>query len=110
MTVPVQTLNREIEVWRRIFVEDESGGRSAVWNYMSTERTRIMQPSIDQQLVAAQAGAQLTHIAYFLPTVDILRGDELRGENQVLSIWAVSTPSEPVYLRANCEELDVENE
>lgn len=108
MSVPVQKLNRYVEVWRREFTEDSAGGRTATIHYFATVRTRILQPTEGQQTVAAQSGARLTHVAYFLPDTDVQRGDELRGDDQTIRVYATYVPSEPIYLRADCEAIGAE--
>ncbi len=110
MRPPRHLLNRSLEVWRRAFVADGSGGRSATWGQVGTVRARVSQPSAAERTVAAQSGAVHTHAIYLLPDTDGRRGDELRGDGQVFEVHAVFEPSDTVYRRADCQEIQPEAE
>lgn len=103
-------LNRELQVWRRAFTVDDSGGRVAVWAQVATVWASVSQPSAAERTVAAQSGALLTHVIYLLPDAQVARGDELRGNGQVFEVDSVVSPSRPVYRRANCHQTQSEAE
>ncbi|MGH3599810.1 MAG: phage head completion protein [Pseudonocardiaceae bacterium] len=102
-------MNRSLAVWRRSFTSDGAGGRSDVWGQVGTVAARVSQPTAAERLAAGQAGAALTHAVYVLPEVDVRRNDELRGAGLVLRVHAVVVPSQVVYQRADCVEVQPES-
>lgn len=111
MRPPRHLLNRELAVWRRAWTVDGSGGRAAAWTEVGTVRARVSQPSAAERSVGQQAGATLTHAVYLLPGAEVARGDELRGDGQVLEVHAVFEPSgTAVYRRADCQLIQPEAE
>ncbi|MEU9972345.1 phage head closure protein [Streptomyces sp. NPDC051014] len=97
-------LNRTLEVWRPAPGNgDGLGGRRTT--YVNTGRSvqaKVDQPSDADRILAQQAGSEHTHTVYLLPGSDVTRGDQLRGDGQVLRVTAAVTPSSPVYLKAPC--------
>jgi SPP1 family predicted phage head-tail adaptor len=101
-------LNRELAVWRQTTTTDEGGGQSTAWAQTGTVRARVSQPSAAERQAAQQAGSELTHAVYVLAGEDVRRGDELRGDGQVLDVVSTFSPSEPAYLRADCTQTQAE--
>ncbi|WJD99769.1 head-tail adaptor protein [Streptomyces antimycoticus] len=96
-------LNTTAEVWRATTEDDGGGGQSTTWALQSTQRARLSQPSARERQAADQSSADLTHIVYLTPGVDVRRKDELRRDGLVLEVTATFEPSEPgTYLRADC--------
>ena len=96
-------LNRRLEVWRPAGEGDGYGGRRTTWVQRGTAAAKVDQPAAAERLLAQQAGAAHTHSVYLLPDADVARGDQLRGDGQVLRVLATYSPSSPVYLKADCE-------
>ena len=96
-------LNRRLEQWRREETPDGSGGTVTTWLLIGTVRARVSQPTAAERVAAQQAGAEHTQPVYVQPRADVRRGDELRGPEGAWRVTAVYRPSEPVYLRADCE-------
>jgi hypothetical protein len=102
-------LNRALEVWRPATVPDGAGGQTLTHVRQPADvAAKVDQPTAAERMLAAQAGATLTHPVYLLPGVDVRRGDELRGDGQTLRVLATSSPSTPRYLKADCELIQVE--
>ncbi|GGN47812.1 phage head closure protein [Streptomyces fuscichromogenes] len=97
-------LNRTLEVWRPApGPGDGLGGRRTTYvNTGRTVRAKVDQPSDSDRMLAQQASSEHTHTVYLLPTADVTRGDQLRGDGQTLRVTATVTPSSPVYLKAPC--------
>lgn len=97
-------LNRRIEVWRPVRVDDGMGGWEETWTQVGTVRTRVSQPSATERVVADQSQARLTHVVYLEAAADVRRGDELRDGTRVFTVLATFEPSvSGTYLRADCE-------
>lgn len=96
-------LNRRLGHWRQDTVQDGSGGQVTEWVSLGTVRARVSQPTAAERVAAQQAGATHTQPVYVQPRADVRRGDELRGPEGSWRVTAVFRPSEPVYLRADCE-------
>jgi len=97
-------LNASAEVWRQSRTSDGMGGWVVEWARVATVRARFSQPSATERVVAAQNGADLSHVVYLLSTAGVQRGDELRRGTDVFTVAATYEPSEPnTYLRADCK-------
>ena len=96
-------LNRRLDQWRYQTTPDGSGGQVTTWTQLGTVRARVSQPTAAERVAAQQAGAEHTQTVYVQPRADVRRGDELRGPEGAWRVKAVFRPSEPVYLRADCE-------
>ena len=96
-------LNTTVTVWRVVLADDGGGGQAETWTEISTQRARLSQPTAAQREAGDQTGADLTHVAYLRPGVDVRRGDQLRQDGLVLEVVAVFEPSvRGTYLRADC--------
>lgn len=105
-------LNRRLDQWRRQEMPDGSGGVITDWVEVGSVRARVSQAGTSQaeRIAAHQAGAELTNPIYVQPRADVRRGDELRGPEGSWRVVALYLPSEPVYLRADCELVQGEGE
>lgn len=104
-------LNERLEVWRDVETEDEYGGTTSVLTRVGAVRAKVSQPAAAEQVVAMQAGTSLTMIVHMRPDADVRRGDELRrARGDRLRVKYTIAPSEPVYLRADCERLQAEGD
>ena len=59
-----------------------------------------------------QADTSLAVVAHFRPTADVRRGDHLIAldDGDDLRVKSTVRPSDPVYLRADCEQLQPEGD
>lgn len=103
-------LNRTFAVWRTTTADDGAGGQTTVTAQAGTVRARVSQPSAAERVAADQAGTRLGAIVHMAPGEDVRRGDELRGDGETYRVVAVISPSEPVYLRADCERIQHEGQ
>lgn len=113
MTTPIgaHELPEKLDVWRETLTEDDLGGTTSALSKVGTVRAKVSQPAAAEQVEAMQAGSALTMIVHLLPTADVRRGDELRRKRgEVLRVKYVIAPSEPVYLRADCEQVQSEGD
>ncbi|MGA5605923.1 head-tail adaptor protein [Streptomyces griseoincarnatus] len=101
-------LNRQLEVWRSSRVPDGLGGWTTTKAPQGEVAAKVDQPSVRERMLAAQAGSEQTHSVYLLPDADVRRGDELRGDAQVLRVLSVVEPSGPVYRKAECQLIQKE--
>lgn len=101
-------LNRTFEVWRTVTSDDGAGGQITVPTLVGIVRARVSQPNSAERVAADQAGARLHAIFHMAPRGDVRRGDELRGDGETYRVTAVVSPSDPVYLRAECERIQHE--
>lgn len=99
-------LNRTLAVWRPMTVSDGSGGQTVTLVEQGDVRAKVDQPSTSERVVAAQAGSAHSHNVYLLPDADVKRNDELRGDGQTFKVLATYQPSEPRYLKAECELIE----
>lgn len=108
--IPSHELNRRFEVWRNVEVGDDLGGTAVTRVKQSEVRAKISQPTAVEQVEARRAGASFTVVAHLKPSADVRRGDELRALDDGDSLRVKSTimPSTPVYLRADCEQMQAE--
>lgn len=101
-------LNRTFEVWRATTADDGAGGQTEVVVQAGTARARVSQPTAAERVAADAAGARLDSVLYLAPDADVRRRDELRGDGDTLRVIATTQPSDPVYLRAECEQVQTE--
>lgn len=73
-------------------------------------RAKVSQPAAVEQLEAQQAGAAFSVIVHMRPKADVRRGDRLVAldDGDDLRVKSTIQPSEPVYLRADCEQIQSE--
>jgi SPP1 family predicted phage head-tail adaptor len=113
MTIPIgyHELPEVLEVWRETLTEDEVGGTTSALVKVGTVRAKVSQPAAAEQVEAMQAGSALTMIVHLRPDADVRRGDELRRKlGSPLRVKYTINPSEPVYLRADCEQIQAEGD
>lgn len=102
-------LNRTLQVWRPATAPDGAGGQAVTYVRQPADvAAKVDQPTAAERMLAAQAGATLAHPVYLLPGADVRRGDELRGDGEVLRVVSTSGPSTPRYLKADCELIEAE--
>ncbi|MEU8264919.1 phage head closure protein [Micromonospora sp. NPDC048999] len=106
--IGVHELPRHLQVWRPTSTGDGAGGQVVTRTQVDTVRAKVSQPSAEERTAAGQSGAQLDAVVHLQPTADVRRGDELRGDGETYRVWATVHPSEPVYLRAQCERTQSE--
>lgn len=100
-----------LEVWRPSNVEDNQGGEVVTLVQQPTVRAKVSQPAAAEQIEAQQAGSTMTMIVHLRPDADVRRGDILRRtDGDQLRVKYTIHPSEPVYLRADCEQLQAEGQ
>jgi SPP1 family predicted phage head-tail adaptor len=100
-----------LEVWRPTTVADDSGGETVTMVQQASVRAKVSQPAAAEQIEAQQAGSTMTMIVHMRPDADVRRGDELRRvDADVLRVKYTIAPSEPVYLRADCEQIQPEGQ
>lgn len=97
-------LNRTLTVYRKTYAADGAGGRTATFASVGTIPAQVNQPSAEERMVAAQAGANLTHVVHAPYGANVERGDELdAGGPRRLRVLAVITNSRRTYSRLECE-------
>ena len=103
-------LNRKFRVMRPSTTSDDIGGSDVGEVDYGIVRAKVSQPAGVEQLEAMQAGASFSVIVHFLPKTDVRRGDRLvaldDGDN--LRVKSTIMPSDPTYLRADCEQIQSE--
>lgn len=103
-------LNRRFRIMRPTRSPDDVGGSDVTNVDHGIVRAKVSQPAGIEQLEAAQAQASFAVIVHFKPNADVRRGDHLvaldDGDN--LRVKSTVMPSDPVYLRADCEQLQDE--
>lgn len=110
MTIPIggHELRRTLTVYRVATADDGAGGQSTTWASQGDVAAMVSEPTAAERVAAMQAGATLTTVVHLRPDADVQRGDELRGDGEVLRVKSTVRPSEPVYLRADCERIESE--
>lgn len=104
-------LPEALEVWRPTRVDDDQGGEIVTPVQQPTVRAKVSQPAAAEQIEAQQAGSTMTMIVHMRPDADVRRGDFLhRADGDQLRVKYTIQPSEPVYLRADCELLQAEGQ
>lgn len=113
MTVPIgaHELREWLEVWRPGEVDDGQGGTTVELTEGARVRAKVSQPSAAEQIEAQQAGTALAMTVHLRPEADVRRGDELRRTDgdRLRVKWTIH-PSEPEYLRADCEQIQSEGQ
>lgn len=113
MTVPIgaHELREVLSVWRPGEVDDDQGGNEVALVKVGEVRAKVSQPAAAEQIEAQQAGTSMTMIVHMRPEADVRRGDFLvRTDGDRLRVKYTIHPSEPVYLRADCEQLQSEGQ
>lgn len=114
MTIPIgaHELREKLEVWRPTEVDDGQGGSTVQLTRVGTYvRAKVSQPAAAEQIEAQQAGTTMTLIVHLRPDADVRRGDELRrADGDKLRAKYTIHPSEPEYLRADCEQIQSEGQ
>ena len=111
MPISFHELRETLQVWRSVSVEDDLGGSSDTMARVGTVRAKVSQPAAVEQVEAMQAGSSLTMIVHMRPDADVRRGDELRrADGDRLRVRYTLHPSERVYLRADCEQMQSEGD
>lgn len=108
--IPNYELNRRFAVWRNVAVDDDLGGTTVTLAKIGEVRAKVSQPAAVEQLEAQRAGASFSVIVHLKPRADVRRGDQLRAldDGDDLRVKSTVMPSEPVYLRADCEQIQPE--
>ena len=102
-------LPESLHVWRPAATTDDQGGEVVTLTDVGTVRAKVSQPTAAEQIEAQRAGSSLAMIVHLRPDADVRRGDELRRpDGDRLRVKYTVHPSEPVYLRADCEQLQSE--
>lgn len=97
-------LNTTLDVYRPSFTPDGRGGQTETIASVGTIRAQVNQPTAEERMVAAQNGANLTHVVHTTFGADVERGDELdEGGARRLRVLAVITNSRHTYARLECE-------
>lgn len=113
MTIPIgfHELPETLEVWRNVSVEDPYGGTQKTLVRIGDVLAKVSQPAAAEQIEAQQAGSTMTMIVHMRPDADVSRSDELRrADGDKLRVKYTIQPSEPVYLRADCELVQSEGD
>lgn len=100
-----------LEVWRPTTTPDPLGGQTLTLVQQTSVPAKVSQPTATEQVEAQRAGSSLMMIVHLRPDADVRRGDELRradGDN--LRVKYTIVPSEPAYLRADCEQIQPEGQ
>jgi head-tail adaptor len=104
-------LPEALDVYRRVQTPDAGGGTSSTLTKVASVRAKVSQPAAAEQIEAQQAGSTMTMIVHMRPDAGVLRGDELhRADGDKLRVKYTIQPSEPVYLRADCELIQAEGQ
>jgi len=103
-------LNRRFRVMRPATSADDIGGTDVDEVAVGIVRAKVSQPAGVEQLEAMQAGASFSVIVHLLPNADVRRGDHLVAldDGDDLRVKSTIMPSEPIYLRADCEQIQSE--
>jgi SPP1 family predicted phage head-tail adaptor len=107
LPIGMHELNEELTVMRVEVVDDGHGGQTEDYvEQPNRVRAKVSQPAAAEQIEAQQAGSTMTMIVHLRPDVDVRRGDLLaRPDGDLLRVKYTIHPSEPVYLRADCEQI-----
>lgn len=103
-------LRRRFRVMRPTTTQDEGGGSSVTEVFAGEVRAKVSQPASVEQLEAQQAGSSFSVIVHLRPDADVRRGDHLVAldDGDDLRVKSTIMPSEPVYLRADAEQVQSE--
>lgn len=112
MTIPISRheLNRRFRVMRPTSTPDNMGGTVVTPVDRGVVYAKVSQPASVEQLEAQQAGSSFAVIVHLLPSADVRRGDHLVAldDGDDLRVKSTIVPSDPVYRRADCEQLQTE--
>ena len=109
--IGLHEMPRRFKVMRPTTTGDDVGGTDVGEVQVGRPiRAKVSQPAGVEQLEAQQAGASFSVIVHMLPSVDVRRGDHLVAldDGDDLRVKSTIMPSEPVYLRADCEQIQSE--
>jgi hypothetical protein len=109
--IGLHELPRRFRVMRPATTEDTIGGSTVTETQVGRPiRAKVSQPAAVEQLEAMRAGATFSVIVHMLPNTDVRRGDHLIAldDGDDLRVKSTIQPSEAVYLRADCEQLQAE--
>lgn len=108
--ISARELNRRFAVWRTVTGTDDVGGTTTSSQQVGVVRAKVSQPAAVEQLEAQKAGATFSVIVHLKPRADVRRGDILRAldDGDDLRVKSTIMPSTPIYLRADCEQLQAE--
>ena len=115
MTLPIgmHEMNRTLAVWRPTLTTDVYGGTVTTLVEQPAEvRALVSEATAAERVAAMQTGASLTIVVHLRPDADVHRGDELRdtaGPDR-LRVKSTVIPSTAVYLRADCERIEIEGQ
>lgn len=102
-------LNSSLTVYRASYAADGAGGRTKTFASHGTIRAQVNQPTAQERMVAAQLGADLSHVIHTTSTADVERGDELdAGGPRRLRVMAVIQNSRMTYKRLECQVVEGE--
>jgi len=104
-------LTRRFKVMRPVTAGDDVGGSTVTEQQVGgIIRAKVSQPASVEQLEAQQASSSFAVIVHMLTKTDVRRGDHLIAldDGDDLRVKSTVMPSEAVYLRADCEQLQAE--
>jgi hypothetical protein len=114
MTIPISftELPERLQVWRPTSIPDDYGGsKDELIQRPGRVAAKVSQPAAAEQIEAMQAGSSLTMIVHLRPDADVRRGYVLvRPDGDRLRVKYTLHPSERVYLRADCEQIQGEGD
>lgn len=110
-------LNRTVTVHRPQTTPDDVGGYTVAYVEVGEIRAQVNQPTPAERQLAAQFGANLSHVVHALYGEDVRRGDELGGElpsdvpvGSRLRVISAVSDSRSTYTRVECEITQAEQE
>lgn len=109
--IGLHELPRRFRVMRPTTTGDDVGGSSVAEAQIGRPiRAKVSQPAGVEQLEAQQAGTSFAVIVHMLPGTDVRRGDHLIAldDGDDLRVKSTIQPSEAIYLRADCEQIQSE--
>lgn len=99
-------LNVTATQYRDIPTSDGAGGQTVVRTLLGTLDCRRSQPAGsaagDEHELGNQDISQLADTLYFKPEADVRRNDELHIGPVIFDVHTVYSPSQAIYLRADC--------
>lgn len=101
-------LNRTLELWRAVPVDDGAGGQARVPALLDAVLARLPRATGVEQRRGGQTGATLQQMVICGPGTDLRRGDELRDTGLRLRVVEVLEPSQEGHIRAVCERIQAE--
>lgn len=104
-----------LTVHRPSTASDGMGGRTVTFAEVGEVRVQVSQPTVEDRMLAQQAGAELSHILHATYGADVRRGDELDGDlpsdipaGRRLRVFAVVSNSRSTYRRIEAEVTQAE--